>query len=93
MTEMWRQVLRWTKIALGFGLIILAFILGFVPGLAGFPLALVGLAMLATEFRWAKKANRFIKMKCKNTVARFKARRAEKKIDESRTETVSESDR
>ncbi|TAH33289.1 hypothetical protein EYC58_01515 [Candidatus Saccharibacteria bacterium] len=40
---------------LGFFFIILAGLTGWLPGPGGIPLFLIGIAILATEFTWAKK--------------------------------------
>ncbi len=69
MNEVLQGILRWGKVIIGFVLMIAAFLLGFVPGIPGFPLALVGLALLATEFIWAKRLNEWIRTKYKQHVA------------------------
>lgn len=82
MTELWRKILRWTKIIVGFALLLFGVIGGFIPILQGWVFVLAGLAILSTEFRWAKKLNRWMKVKFKTTIAKVKAKRAEKKADE-----------
>ncbi len=77
-----REALRWARIIAGFVLMITAFALGFVPGIPGFPLALVGLALLATEFLWAKKLNEWVKVKVKASVAKMKSKPPEQSRDE-----------
>ncbi|WP_341729738.1 PGPGW domain-containing protein [Brooklawnia sp.] len=53
----------WLRIAvalLGFGLIIAAGLTGWLPGPGGIPLFLTGLAVLSSEFLWAKSVNRWL---------------------------------
>ena len=50
-----RQVLRWGKIGLGFLLILIGVIGGFIPIVQGWMFVLPGLAILATEFVWARR--------------------------------------
>ncbi len=83
MTDLWRKVLRWAKIVAGFALLALGVIGGFIPILQGWVFVLAGLAILSTEFRWAKKLNRWVKTKFKNAVAKVKTRGAAGKTDES----------
>ena len=40
---------------IGFAFIILAALTGWLPGPGGIPLFLIGIAILSTEFKWAKK--------------------------------------
>ena len=40
---------------IGFAFIILAGLTGWLPGPGGIPLFLIGIAILSTEFKWAKK--------------------------------------
>lgn len=47
----WRLI----KIVFAFTIIVFAFLLGFVPGIPGWPLALFGLSILAAEFVWARR--------------------------------------
>ncbi len=44
----------------GFGLIIAALLTGWLPGPGGVPLFLSGLAVLSSEFFWAKSLNRWL---------------------------------
>jgi len=46
---------RLARITAGVLLIVIAFLLGFVPGIPGWPLALVGLSLLAVDFVWAHR--------------------------------------
>lgn len=50
-----RQAKRLVKIVFAFTIIVVAFALGFVPGIPGWPLALFGLSILAAEFVWAAR--------------------------------------
>jgi hypothetical protein len=64
MHKAWRLI----KIVFAFTIIIFAGLLGFVPGIPGWPLAIFGLTMLAAEFVWA---NRLLK-RIKSGAARLK---------------------
>lgn len=44
----------------GVGLIIAALLTGWLPGPGGIPLLLTGLAVLSTEFLWAKRFNKWL---------------------------------
>jgi len=79
---MWRRVLRWVKIGVGFGLVIVGLIFAPVPFVHGWMFYLPGLAILATEFTWAKRIQDWLKTKFKNVVAKVKAKRAERKENE-----------
>ncbi len=79
-----REALRWVRAIAGFVLMIGAFVLGFVPGIPGFPLALIGLALLATEFLWARKLNDWIKARLKKSLTTERSQRTENKPDEPR---------
>jgi hypothetical protein len=46
---------RLVKIVFAFTLLLIALILGFVPGIPGWPLAIVGLTILAAEYVWARR--------------------------------------
>jgi uncharacterized protein (TIGR02611 family) len=74
-----KQILRWAKICLGFALLIIGFIGGFIPILQGWMFVLPGLAILATEFTWAKRVDDWVRAKFKNAIAKFKQNRAGKK--------------
>lgn len=50
-----RRAKRLVKIVVAFTLILIAFAFGFIPGIPGWPLAFVGLAMLAAEYVWARR--------------------------------------
>ena len=82
MKPLTKQILRWAKIGLGFALVIMGFIGGFIPIVQGWMFMLPGLAILATEFTWAKKIDDWVKAKFKTAIAKFKQNRAEKKTDE-----------
>ncbi len=57
MKRAWRLI----KIVFAFTIILFAFLLGFVPGIPGWPLALFGLSMLAAEFVWARRLMKRVK--------------------------------
>ncbi|HEX9816296.1 MAG TPA: PGPGW domain-containing protein [Candidatus Thermoplasmatota archaeon] len=57
MKRAWRLI----KIVFAFTIIVFAFLLGFVPGIPGWPLALFGLSMLAAEFVWARRLMKRVK--------------------------------
>ncbi len=82
MNRVARESLRWMRVIVGFILMIGAFALGFVPGIPGFPLALIGLALLATEFLWARRLNDWVKAKVRASLDKARAARGEKKPDE-----------
>lgn len=44
----------------GFSLIILAGLIGWLPGPGGIPLFILGIAILASEYEWADRLKRFI---------------------------------
>jgi hypothetical protein len=73
-------------IAIGFGFVILAAgLVLMVPGMPGpgIPVAIVGLAILASEFKWAENLyNRLVEF----------SRRATEKLRRKKTETVREND-
>ena len=50
----------------GFGLLLLALLLSWVPGPGGIPLLLAGLALLATNHRWAYRLLHHLKRRGKN---------------------------
>ena len=52
---------RVLRITAGVALILIAALLGFIPGIPGWPLALVGLSILAVDFVWARRLKRQIK--------------------------------
>jgi hypothetical protein len=45
---------------------------------------LPGLAILATEFTWAKKLQDWLKTKCRNAIAKVKTKGVKGKADETR---------
>jgi hypothetical protein len=53
-----RHAKRVGVFVVGWALIILAAAIGWLPGPGGIPLALLGLAVLATEFEWAARRQR-----------------------------------
>lgn len=57
--DQWRSVPGYIRkpvaFIAGFFFIILAALTGWIPGPGGIPLFLIGIAILSTEFRWAKK--------------------------------------
>jgi hypothetical protein len=46
---------RIIRISAGVGVILIGMGLGFVPGIPGFPLVLLGLSILAIDFVWAHR--------------------------------------
>jgi len=80
--EFAKQLARWGKICLGFLLIIIGIIGGFIPIMQGWMFVVPGLAILATEFTWARKVNEWVKSRFKKAVARVKSRRGEQKANE-----------
>lgn len=50
-----RFVLRLIVLVLGIVLIVTSIALGWLPGPGGIPLFLAGIALLSTQFEWAKK--------------------------------------
>ncbi len=73
-----RSVLAQTKrgvVALiGIALVLAGMLLGPLPVAPGIPLIIAGLAVLASEFDWAKDALVWVKTKYRETTQRFKAR-------------------
>ncbi|HLE48077.1 MAG TPA: PGPGW domain-containing protein [Candidatus Thermoplasmatota archaeon] len=55
MDRLVRQVRRFFIVLFGFTLIVFGFLLGFVPGIPGWPLGLLGLTILAGEYVWARR--------------------------------------
>lgn len=49
------HVRRWLRIVFAFMLITVAAILGLVPLIPGWPLAIIGLSILAAEYAWARR--------------------------------------
>lgn len=74
-------MLRWGKIGLGFLLVIMGIVGGFLPIVQGWMFMLPGLAILATEFVWARKIDDWVKAKFRLAIAKFKQSRAEHKRD------------
>ncbi len=58
-SEQWRKIPGFIRkpvaFIIGFAFIILAGLTGWLPGPGGIPLFLIGIAILSTEFKWAKK--------------------------------------
>ena len=75
MNAVLRQVLRWGKISLGFLLILIGVIAGFIPVIQGWMFVLPGLAILATEFVWAKRIESWVKTKFKSALAKVQRKR------------------
>ena len=57
--EQWRSIPAYIRkpvaFIVGFFFIIAAALTGWLPGPGGIPLFLIGIAVLATEYKWAKK--------------------------------------
>lgn len=57
--DQWKQIPGFIRkpvaFIIGFAFIILAALTGWLPGPGGIPLFLIGIAILSTEFLWAKK--------------------------------------
>lgn len=57
--KQWKLVPEWIRkpvvLLLGLFFFIAAALTGWIPGPGGIPLFLIGIAILATEFKWAKK--------------------------------------
>ena len=70
-----RQILRWGKIILGFVLILCGVIAGFLPVIQGWVFILGGLALLSSEFAWAKRIEDWVKMKFRNAIAKVRKKK------------------
>lgn len=66
-----RSILRWGKIVLGFVLLLCGVVAGFLPIIQGWVLVLGGLALLSSEFVWAKRIEDWVKTKFRNAVAKI----------------------
>lgn len=60
----------------GLCLIIIAFLIGWIPGPWSIPLVIAGLAVLATEYDWADDFLRWARQRYQSTKAKLKARRS-----------------
>lgn len=55
-----RFVLRLIVLVLGIALIVTSVALGWLPGPGGIPLFLAGIALLSTQFEWAKRVRAWV---------------------------------
>jgi len=62
---------------IGATLVIGGVVLTPLPGPWSFPIVLAGLAVLSTEYDWAKDAREWVRAKSKKVAAKFKARRSQ----------------
>ena len=61
---------------IGLVLIVVAFLIGWIPGPWSIPLVIAGLAVLATEYDWADDFLTWVKIRYERTKAKLKARRS-----------------
>jgi len=61
---------------IGLCLIVIAFLIGWIPGPWSIPLVIAGLAVLATEYDWAEDFLTWSRTRYERTRAKFKARRS-----------------
>ncbi|MBW3595560.1 MAG: PGPGW domain-containing protein [Actinobacteria bacterium] len=61
---------------IGLCLIVVAFLIGWIPGPWSIPLVIAGLAVLATEYDWADDFLTWARGRYEKTKAKFKARRS-----------------
>ena len=61
---------------IGLCLIVIAFLIGWIPGPWSIPLVIAGLAVLATEYDWADDFLTWSRQRYERTKAKFKARRS-----------------
>lgn len=61
---------------IGLCLIVVAFLIGWIPGPWSIPLFIAGLAVLATEYDWADDFLTWVKTRYERTKAKLKARRS-----------------
>jgi hypothetical protein len=57
------------RITAGIAVILIGMGLGFVPGIPGFPLVLLGLTILAVDFVWARRLKTHLKDQSDKVVA------------------------
>jgi hypothetical protein len=76
---MWNWIVHHSKrvarVAAGVTLILIAAVLGFVPGIPGWPLALAGLSILAVDFVWAHRLKTKIKDSAAKVVERVRGKK------------------
>ena len=62
---------------IGLCLIVIAFLIGWIPGPWSIPLVIAGLAVLATEYDWAEDFLTWSRQRYERARAKFRARRSE----------------
>jgi len=66
----WKRTRKWVILVIGVTLFLFGLVFGIVPGIPGIPIMFIALALLATEFVWAKVALK----RLKDEAMRLKAR-------------------
>lgn len=66
------------RITAGVAIILIGMGLGFVPGIPGFPLVLLGLTILAVDFVWAQRLKQRLKDETKKVVDKVRGKSAAK---------------
>jgi tellurite resistance protein TerC len=66
--EAWRRSRRYVIFVVGSTIVVTGVALGALPGPGGIPIVLAGLAILATEFMWARRLLRYAREKAENTL-------------------------
>lgn len=51
----WKRARRWFIFVVGVSIVLFGLIVGILPGVPGIPIMILGFALLATEFVWARK--------------------------------------
>jgi flagellar biosynthesis component FlhA len=68
---------RIIRITAGFAIILIGMGLGFVPGIPGFPLVFIGLAILAVDFIWARRLKAHLKEQADKVVNKVRGRKTD----------------
>ncbi len=66
------------RITAGIAIILIGMGLGFVPGIPGFPLVIIGLGILAVDFVWAARLKARIKKETDKVVDKLRGKPAPK---------------
>jgi hypothetical protein len=53
--QTWKSARRWVIFVVGVSIVLFGLIVGILPGVPGIPIMILGFALLATEFLWARK--------------------------------------
>ncbi len=59
--QTWKSARRWVIFVVGVSIVLFGLIVGILPGVPGIPIMILGFALLATEFLWARRILRRLK--------------------------------